>query len=492
MAFLAVAVAGSLIVLEIVSSSGPLWVTDSPHEELVGITDGGDLFNPDPQENDQVRQKINRLQRKIQEENKRVAQNADMPHYVKVVLLMPLTVSKGRASAIPLEHILHALEGTYTALIRANTSTIFGDSKRVQLQLLLANQGSRQLADDDFVDKVMEASEPEHPVVAVVGLGSSVPNTGTMAEKLAERGIPMVSAITSADTLTGRSNLWSVSPSNIQYAKALRHFLDARKDLRSGIIVRDRNKDPYTSTLGEAFKNELAPYLEFSDLWYSGGTVDQPAQPNLYAQVVTNICNAANARDKPLDTVFYAGRVADFRFFAEALKDRECKKVPLTVLASATGFESARDSSSELASGNIKVFYASSSDPPGWAADPADAPPDFEAFTDAYKRLGYDPQGLADGLAIAHHDAFASAAMAIRLSAMGVPQDQPIEAAGVAGEFPNLVLAYPVRGASGRLVFPSDAGRRAAGRIIPLRELGTAKTTFPKGFEQYEVPARGR
>ncbi|MEV0612660.1 hypothetical protein AB0I81_04980 [Nonomuraea sp. NPDC050404] len=458
------------------------WPSGDGHEELLGLSDGGTFFN-DPAttrgEPARTMERINRIQLKIQEENERVA-DAGGP-YVKAVLLMPLTVARDAASAITLSQIEHALQGTYTALIRANQETVFGDHGKVRLQLLLANQGSRQDA-DRIVDKVLEVSEEEHPLVGVLGLGSSVPNTEKVVRRLGTAGIPMVSAITSADSLTALPLFWSVSPSNIQYARALRHYLDHRKTLKSAIVVHDDNHDPYTNSLFAAYNKELRGYLKQPPVSYVGATIDRKAAPNLFGTVVMNICIAVTLKKNPLDTVLYAGRGADFADFAKALKDRQCKATPLTVLAAATGFASTDVYVPTLKEGNVSVVYATSADSEGWQSGVTGQPAGFQDFLKAYRHHGFGLPDLRDGMAIAHHDELAVLAMVARMGP-AVPR-----AADIPPQFGNLQLAHVVRGASGELSFPTEEGGRAVGRMIPVKQLNSPVLEhMPAGFEPYRV-----
>ncbi|MFC5829726.1 ABC transporter substrate-binding protein [Nonomuraea insulae] len=479
-----VAIVVLIVAWRVVSDRRQTWSSGDPHNELLGVTDGGVLFNDPagaPGAKRAVMERINRIHGKIQQENQRVARQGA---YVKAVLLMPLTVSNAEntLSAITLEQIEHALQGTYTALVRANTTTVFGDYRQVGLQLLLANQGSRQDAGDRLLGKVLEVSEEEHPLVGVLGLGSSVPSTESAVRWLGARRIPMVSAITSADSLTGLPMFWSVSPSNIQYVKALRHYLDTRKTLKSAIVVYDRNRDPYTNSLFTAFRNELSGYVKFPDLSYVGATIDQSGTPNLFAAVVTNLCTAVNSRQNPLDTVLYAGRGADFAYFAQALKTRSCVGTPLTVLAAATGFASTDPYTKDLEEGNVSVIYATSGDGEDWPKERSDPPDGFGFFQTAYRGHGFPSDDLKDGMAMAHHDALAVLAVAARL---GPPVPKP---ADVAAQFGNLVLAYAARGASGDLSFPTMALGRAVGRVIPIKQIARdVPQGLPANFEPYRT-----
>ncbi len=308
-------------------SSG-IRLSDKVDGECIGITDGSYLFNdPNNATNNNDRtamERINDVQKRIKAEND-TASGAD--RYVKVVLLAPLTVSRARPPATSLRHILHSLEGAYTALRRANYTSSFGDPSAVKIQLLLANGGSRQNADPGFLDDILKVSQSDHPVVAVIGMGVSVLNTETAAKYLANKGIPMVSALASADSLSNLRLLWSVSPSNTEYANQLKSFLDQQGTLRSGIIVYDRNPDLFTQSLAQAYRDQLGRYVTFPDQPFQGSTLapqndNQQPVPNVFLPVVANLCNAANDPRAPLDVVFYGGRVADFSAFATALEAR--------------------------------------------------------------------------------------------------------------------------------------------------------------------------
>jgi ABC-type branched-subunit amino acid transport system substrate-binding protein len=448
--------------------------------ECIGITDGSYLFNDaNKTDNDSVRrviESINGVEQRIEKENRDVAGSA---HYVKVVLLMPLTVSQNKdtLSAISLKEILHSLEGSYTALYRANHSRDFGDPSAVKIQLLLANQGSQQNADPDFLNGIVKESEQGHPVVAVIGFGSSLPNTKTAVEYFEQQDIPMVNAVASGDSLTNLRLLWSVSPGNMEYVDRLDSFLGTKKDvLKSGIIVYDLNNDLFTRSLAQDYRAQLGnAYVKFPDQGFRGVTTRSPAQPDVFFPVVTNLCNAANDPSNPLDMVFYAGRVADIGAFTEALKARTCRNRPLTVVAATTGFAGLRDSVQGILPGsNVMVVVASSSDSSSWGKNEPGTPPGYAAFLAAYQatRFGDDPDSL-DGYNIAHHDALATAAKAINLAAVARPTQAP-NPEDVAVQLGNLNLSHAVPAASGTLNFRPEGGRasRAPDQSIPIKQIG--------------------
>ena len=450
--------------------------------ECIGTTDGSYLFNDSTSaQNDEDRktiEEINEVQKKIESENRAVTETS---RYVKVVLLAPLTVSRAKPSATSLKQILHSLQGSYTGLVRANASTDFGDPSAERLQLLLANEGSQQDAGTDFMDGIIKMSQPDHPVVAVIGLGVSVPNTRTAAEYLAQRNIPMVSAVASADDLTNLRLLWSVEPSNLGFVQAQRSYLDRQDVLKSGLIVYDQNPDLFTHSLAQDYRDQFAEkpdqagkfYIKFPDQPFRGSTVESPAAPNVFGPVVTNLCNAANDPRAPLDMVFYAGRGVDFGSFVEALNGaaRTCRNRPLTVLTASTGFTISPDHTRLLKSANVTVIYATSSDPAGWGKNVAGTPPGYAAFLAAYHASGFlDDADLIDGYAIAHHDALATAARAIRLAVQARPAAPPNPEDVSSSGFGHLSLAYAVPAATGVLIFPPEGGR-ATGRSIPIEQI---------------------
>jgi ABC-type branched-subunit amino acid transport system substrate-binding protein len=456
-------------------------LNDKTDGECIGVTDGGYLFNdPIKASNDgdrKVVERINGVEQRIEKENRDVAGTA---RYVKVVLLMPLTVSQDNdtLSTISLKEVLHSLEGSYTALYRVNHSRDFGDPSAVKIQLLLANQGSRQNADPDFLDGILKASEQGHPVVSVIGLGSSLPNTNTAVEYLAKQGLPLVSAATSGDGLKNPL-LWNISPSNMEYVNRINSFLGTKKDvLKSGIIVYDLNLDLFTRSLAQDYRTQLGnPYVKFPDQGFRGGATRSPAQPDVFLPVVTNLCNAANDPSNPLDVVFYAGRVADLGAFTEALKARTCRNRPLTVVTVATGFAGLRDSVQGILPGsNVMVVVATSSDSSSWGRNLTEpgTPPGYAAFLAAYQatRFGDESDSL-DGYAISHHDALATAAKAINLAAEARPTQAPTPE-DVAVQLGNLNLSNAVPAASGTLSFRPEGSRasRPPDQSILIKQFG--------------------
>ncbi|WP_156057725.1 hypothetical protein [Micromonospora parva] len=463
------------------SAAGCAGVLDDSTQECLGpVTDSATL---DPA--------IRDVAEKILVSNREVG--AQARRYVRVVLLTPLSIApKPAASAMSLEPITFSLQGAYVALRRANTSSAFGDQNAPAVQLLLVNQGSRQPALDALVPAIVALGDAEHPVVAVVGLGSSFTGTEGVASALSQRGIPMVGAVTSATSLNAErySTFHSVSPSNDDYAMSLKDLLDKNPDTlpRNGIVVYDQNKDPYPLTLTEAFTSVLKGYLKAPPQAFAGGTVGNPAMPNVFSPVVTNLCNAVADDAIKLQMVFYAGRVADFPSLAAALRERTCRSHPLTIMVGATGFQLSPQQVNLLDEANVSVIWASSADAPAWIGRRPGTPAGFADFLKAYHvDEKFPSDNLNDGYAVMYHDAVASAVKAIR---MATGRDNLPGAADVQTQFSNLTLAHKVAGASGTLSFGGRANGdgRATGKVVMYRQLGKTGPRLPANVPPYLTP----
>ncbi|MCA1673984.1 MAG: hypothetical protein LC799_17885 [Actinobacteria bacterium] len=173
---------------------------------------------------------------------------------------------------------------------------------------------------------------------------------------------------------------------------------------------------------------------------------------------------------------------------SQALENRICKDRPLAVLVGSAGFAAALDYLDILRKSNVTVIHASSSDATAWSQNAPGTPPDYPEFVRAYRTyLSPEEGSLADGYAIAHHDAFVTAARAIRLAASSrsthVPDPQNVASNG----FSLLNLDYEVPAASGKLSFPPEHGR-ATGRFVPLQQINRDTVIqLPADLEPYVV-----
>lgn len=423
--------------------------------ECAGVVDDEALL--DPALHDTFQQ--------IDKENRAVAASGEP--YVKVVLLTPLSTAKHKQSGMSMDQIKHSVQGSYNALWRINHERQFGDPTAARVQLVLANTGSRQEFNPRVIDDVLAVDEPDHPLVAVVGLGSSLPGAARSAAALGKRVVVM-SAVASADNFNSTSipGLRSVSPSTTDYVKALHKLIEQQNvGVSKAILVADGNDDPYVQSLTTAFQKQMRDILgDRPAQSYHGGTVDTgKATPQVFQPVTANICTSG------ADTILYAGRVADFEAFADSLASRACPG-DLAVLVGATGFQSAERYVDRLDRARVTVIYTSSSDATAWTAGRAGTPDGFARFVEHFNARGYPTTDLADGYAIAYHDALAAVAMATRLAAAG---HRPAPA-DVRSQIDNLNLSAAVHAASGTLTFSIGTDGRSIGKAVPYRQIGTA------------------
>ena len=365
---------------------------------------------------------------KIVEENRKVATEGGKP-YVRVAVMMPMTAkadSKMRSGSI-----LHALEGAYTAQVYANSGpTVYGDPTP-QVQLVLANIGNDQNSWRDVVAELGGLRDGEHPLVAITGMGVSVPQTRDAAVELDSHWqIPSIGAVLTADDMTTRGagnqddppGLFKVSPSNHDYVAALADAIKNRKGLTSAFLVRDRNEDNYVQSLGDAFVDVFKDYkLNDHQAGFTGSTPPTKGSPGLFQAAVDDI-----GIEKPA-VVFYAGRDADLPGLVRSLKNRrgESAMEDIVVATGVTGLvvvdsDKEGTNTDPLTTGDLKaakvtILAASSTDLDSWRRGinkPSDHYDKFyEVFTTG--RSSFPEDDLSDGYAIMHHDAVAAAVTAI-------------------------------------------------------------------------------
>jgi len=79
-------------------------VNSSKTDEVLGVSYGDTIFDDGRAEKDPAKKatqdRINSIFKKIHQENTRVEDQAQ--HFVRIALLMPLTISRSKQSAIPL------------------------------------------------------------------------------------------------------------------------------------------------------------------------------------------------------------------------------------------------------------------------------------------------------------------------------------------------------------------------------------------------------
>ncbi|NYH52884.1 hypothetical protein HNR06_002473 [Nocardiopsis arvandica] len=428
--------------------------------QCVGVTDGSYLYH----------EQYTEVQNNIEEENDRVAKEAD-GHVVRIALLGTLTF--GDVSPMDPVRMVRSLEGAYTAQMRANHSPHFGDESP-GIQLYLANMGGQQGQWEPVVsDLVSMAEDEENPLVAVIGMGVSIDSTRNVAARLNTHGIPMVSSAVTADGLAQPETpgLVRAAPSNTEYVRALRTYLDDLEEPVRATLVYDANEpDLFVDSLREAYENQLGVYIAGPPQKYMGTTVGDPPKSGLFDTVVRNVCVTET------DTVFFAGRAPDLKEFIASLAHRSCTGQPFRVLFSAIGLTAMDDEEVKgyLEDGDITLVYASATDPRWSTRDPsADKPPHYMSFVNAFHEYvgNDDPTALNNGYALINHDAFAVAASAVRLTNTMDLEGAPPTLEEVSFQLMLLNSAHRVRAGGGVLSYSEEHGGEAVGRYVPVVEL---------------------
>ncbi|MEE1928189.1 hypothetical protein V1J52_08275 [Streptomyces sp. TRM 70351] len=448
--------------------------------ECTGVTDGAPAFVPGEAA---LHEEFRKIQRRIKAENDRVA--GQKGPAVKIALLSTLTPRVGSPASAG--QILHSLQGAHIAQMRANHSRELGDPAP-QVQLYLANAGSAHDRWEPVVEELLGMTGDAAPLVAVAGLGPSVEATRQAAERLSAADVPMVSSVASAAGLRHAEipGLVRVTPSNTDFVSALHAYVGARDDLDSAILVHDESPpDLHVKSLTASFRSLFADELEgHAPQPFQGTSVSSDVPYSFFDPVVRNICGA------DADMVLFSGRTTDLHHFLDALHVRTCLSDPLSVLFVETGPVIAEEDVERLRESGITVVHASASDPAWSDGDGAEggpeggAPAGYAAFEAAYAThlpgAGDTGRLLADGYAVAHHDAVMTAVRAVRLTHTGEDGRDP-SAAQTARALFLLNEDNTVRAAGGTLSFSTSRGGDPGAKPVPVLEIparGTAHRLY--------------
>jgi ABC-type branched-subunit amino acid transport system substrate-binding protein len=416
------------------------------HSECIGVTDSY-AFEP----------RFEQVMTALRKENGYATQGGDGT-YVTVAFAGPLTN--------PDERVVHQLEGAVAGQHRANQEDHVGDRPRIKL--VLANMDSteghwRQIADD----LIKMVNGPDH-LVAVVGLGLSQNETLWAAQRMRAADLPMVSDIVTTDKIdkTQANGLARVNPRVGDEVAVLARYVTEKTKLRRAMLVNSAEQgDLYAESLTTAFKKDMNPY------WRAGGAVGNPFGENPgneFNVIVGNLCS-----DRPPDMIMYAGRGRDLPQFIGYLSNRNCHPEPITIVTGSDAVrlildnaENQRVATALSARRNpISLIYAPLAEPSvlrkGTYAG------QYEKFQQSFHGLGFDAEHLRTGWAIMSHDAFSTAAKAIRRAAQGQGLPAPAKVRD------NLYLlssqANSVPGASGEIRIDPETGNRAFAELPVLR-----------------------
>ncbi|MFG2495378.1 ABC transporter substrate-binding protein [Streptomyces caniferus] len=449
---------------------GLYWDGTGPQRECVGITaERAYAFDP----------RLKGITDRIAQENRRVRAQWDQPAsgksrlpYVKVGVLMPMTESD--TSALPIEEIRTSLEGAFVAQCRANacpelstTSATGIQGKTPLIQLVLANEGRSETHWKPVVEQLAGLVDDEHPLVAVTGMGVSIPETQAAAIELSRRKIPAIGAVLTATDLNA-PRLFKVSPSNVDYAKALRRYLEHSPLAgHRGYLVFDSRDDNYVKTMRKAFDAEFGDYIGRRRASFVGTTGHKPAGiPRLFYNAVNNICLTK------AQVIFYAGRDRDLADLIRALSTRsQCgHDTPITVMTGATGaFAQGQQVRALLKDSKITILDVSATSPAQWVRG-VHAPSGFKPFHQALRDLRFPDSVMDDGYAIMHHDAVLTAIWATR-NVTGQTGKEAPDVQDVYNEITNLHDASTVPAAGGELSFDDASQGWPHNKPVPVIRL---------------------
>ncbi|TDC43349.1 ABC transporter substrate-binding protein [Micromonospora sp. KC213] len=414
------------------------------------------------------------VQQKIREQNEivRAKSAAENQPYVRVALLSPMTSAE--KSFMSKAQVRHAVQGAYVAQVRANGSD--GTNDPPLIELVLANVGSRQEQWRRVVRTLEQLADDENPLVAVIGMGTSIAATRDAAQYLAasDSGLPMIAGVATADDFRDIEGFVRASPSDTDYVLALNAYLQTRTDLRKGMVVFDESEpDLYVRSLLAAYRRILKDYLlPYERSFVGAGDPGQRAR--FLEPIATSVCT-----DPKPDMILYAGRVLDLDDFVNTLASRQCfTQKPLTILVGATGLTVSDETAARMAQTGITIVTAASVHPSWFTGDAVvPAPKGLAAFVEAFRAARFgDEATLTDGYALTHHDAMATAVTAIRMA-----KRSKLSAADVRGQLLNLNKDVVIPSAGGELSYTT--GRRAdpVGKWVPITVLPAGAAPIPKG-----------
>ncbi|TDD80464.1 ABC transporter substrate-binding protein [Actinomadura rubrisoli] len=440
--------------------SGDVW---SKGGECVGISEGEYAFN---------RPELRSVMRKL------AAQNADAhdgscgkrSRAVTVGALMTLTSRDAGGRAV------HLLEGVVAAQARANQDKS-GCIHPVRVQV------GQMGADEQAATSV--AKRMSDDVVAVVGMGLSDQRTADAAKVFADRRIPMIGDVITAEgfdkngSKDDRPDFGGCSDANYKdgvgqgffYRVAFRNGVQVEQlaqYFKSGrfnfIMTPTTTDDPYTCTtlplLHRRFGNAQEVRFDPSD----GGTVKQSAQ---------RICNSKGAVN-----VFYAARARDLPRFLQTVADEsangQCQFSNITVASTSDAarmraqetdpsVESQRWkalNSTTFKEGKVRLVYSTLADPDVLARTRSTA---FGQLRKTFTDLGFQATHLDAGWAVNGHDGMFTIAAALNTVSAG-QKVTPTQVNTAIGGFAR--GGRSVAAAGGNITFDNNGNRDDTSPVV--------------------------
>ncbi|WP_307822041.1 ABC transporter substrate-binding protein [Streptomyces coffeae] len=379
--------------------------------ECVGVTEKA-LADADPELKDLVHA--------VARENVRVRKDWEAPEggkppmpYVRIALMMPFT--SDASSAMTIEQIRRGVAGAHTAQLRANSES------GPHYQLLLANDGKDLNHWRPVVDRLTAMVDDKAPLIGVIGMPSSNPETLHAVQALSDQRIPAVGPIITSSDMNAKY-FFKTSPSNGLFAEALAQYLAEEPGTGKGFLVSDnRPRDNYSIDLRKVFLDRFDEKygLRKRQAYFLGAIGAEAGIPRRFSSAAQKICVTG------ADTVFYAGRDGDLPDLVSRLaKEPSCDDAkPLRILTVGIGIDpvlTTPDLTRQMRESKITLVDAASVDPQWWTRSPESRPtqpPGLAGFLQRFEALGKEQdlgeRPLDDGYAIMYHDAFTVLSQAV-------------------------------------------------------------------------------
>jgi len=254
-----------------------------------------------------------------------VAENKAITGFYATVVLMTNMTPDQDVDSSNVKSLRHDIEGTLTAVRRANGSTVAGDPIRPKIRLLLANMGSNGVYGGKATDAIRYAAVEQH-IVAVTGIGVSQKDTRAAIAALGEApSIAVVGSVVTADDMNTAPdgdqlrNFARVAPTNSDEVRGAASYIQKiRHD--DILLIKDTNpEDSYAQTLAVAFEKLSKIRAAFTEYYQSPRKQDAVRPQNRsqflagqFDRMHSDICS-----DKP-DLIYFAGRGVDLASFLTA------------------------------------------------------------------------------------------------------------------------------------------------------------------------------
>ncbi|MFD9906949.1 hypothetical protein [Streptomyces sp. NPDC059063] len=346
----------------------------------------------------------------VADENARVKSDWEEPRkgqapmpYGRIALMMPFTSDD--SSAMTEAMIRRALAGAHAAQLRANSGS------GPHYQLLMAPDGKDLGQWEPVVDDLAGmVDDRQSPLVGVMGLPSSTPETRSAVNALSRHRIATVGpVITSADM--NAPYFFKTSPNNEMFADSLGHYLKKNPGEEKGFLVFDsRPDDVYSRNLHRLLEEKFGKKygLRKRSASFLGSTGPAAGIPQRFQSAAQKICVTDS------DTVFFAGRDQDLPALVKRLsQEPSCdRSSPVRILKVGIGLEPTLTTAelTRMLRETKTTIVAASSVTPVWWQQKKGAPEGLGAFREVFdrldKRFGLGEKPLDDGYAIMYHDAF--------------------------------------------------------------------------------------